>query len=139
MAGARGVIETEVMGKTRRLRIGLKAIDRIETATDETFPNIAESLGVESEVRFGHLYHLYRELCRAGGTPLTEEEEDELLPSDLPEILPAVRLALIEANVIEVVDEEEAHAAEAMANGGSGKKKSPSSHGESGNGSPSDT
>lgn len=127
MAGARAVVETEVLGERRRLRISLQAVDRIETATDTPFPRIAETMGDEREVRFGHLMHLFVELCRAGGTPLSPEEQADLMPTDLPEILEAVREALVEAGIIEVVEEPVEAGSEAAADEGEGdgKKKDP--------------
>lgn len=134
--GGRGIVVAEVAGSSRRLRISLEAIEEVELATDQPFPVLASSLSDEQRVRFSHLLKMYEELCKAGGTPLSAEERSELLPSDLPEMVAAIRKACVAAGVIEEVSEEEA----ANAEGEDGKKKDrPNSPGSSGNGSPSDT
>lgn len=90
MAGARGVVEARVAGVTRRLRLSLLAVDEIETAADKPLAAVFQSLGEPETFRFGTVLILLRALCAAGGTPLSEEDEAVLLPSDLPDIMRAL-------------------------------------------------
>lgn len=94
MASARGVVEAKIAGVTRRLRLSLAAVDEIELATDKPMAAVFQSLGKPETLRFGTVLVLLRATCAAGGTPLSEEDEAALMPSDLPDILGALQAVL---------------------------------------------
>lgn len=96
----------------------MEAIEEIEVRTGIGFPKLARALSREDEVRFGHLLIMYEELCRGGGRPLSPEERADLLPSDLPEMLDAIRKAAIAVGIVEQTDEDEEEG-----DGEAGKKK----------------
>lgn len=113
MAGGRGTVFAEVAGRKRRLRANLGAIDEIEARVGVGFPKLAVSLEDEEEIRLGWIYVMFEEMCRAGGSPLSNDELADLLPSDIPDMLDGIRKAARASGVIEDVDEDE----------GAGKKK----------------
>lgn len=90
---ARGVVVTEVGGVTRRLRLSLEAIAEIEVETGEPFTGVALALNDVSTARWGWILAMFCAMAAAGGTPLTDEERADLLPSDLQEMLRAVQAA----------------------------------------------
>lgn len=102
MANARGIVEAEVAGRKRRLRLSLEAIDEIEIKTGKPFAVVAVSLTNEATVRFGWVLALFTEMCAAGGTPLSAEERSDLMPDDTEEIIEAVTNTCIAAGAIEV-------------------------------------
>lgn len=90
MAGARGVVEVTVAGAKRRLRLSLAAMDEIEVATGKPIAEVFRSLANQETIRIGTVRTIYRACCAAGGTPLSAEDEDNLLPGDLPDIIEAI-------------------------------------------------
>lgn len=96
MAGARGVVEVEWGGTVRRLRLSVGAIDRIETHADKGLMEILLPWNEGREkIRIGTLGLLFVEMCKAGGTPLTGDEVDALMPPDLTELAPKIMEALV--------------------------------------------
>lgn len=101
MGRARGTVEAEVAGQTRRLRMSLKAVDEIETRLDGGFIEILQSINNQERVRFGAVLACFEELCRAGGTPLSTEDIDALMVPDLMDMSRAINEAALQSGLIE--------------------------------------
>ena len=88
---ARGVVEVEVLGKTRKVRLNLGAVAEFEARTKENFLAFLMSLDNPATIRLGLMLTAIEEMVRAGGgAPLTDEERDGALLEDLPAMSQAI-------------------------------------------------
>lgn len=142
MGSARGAVTVEVAGEIRKLRLSLAAADEIETKLGPQHGGglmavLGSLAGGMEKARFGTILVLFEELCRAGGTPLSDEDRDALMPSDLPAIAEAIIGAATASGAINRTEPQDGADPE--------KKKPPTSEatapspGAGGNSSHSDT
>jgi hypothetical protein len=100
---ARGTVEATVAGKTRRLRVSLDAIQRFESKKGNPNFLLVLELWVRKDTRtltISVILDLFVEFCRAGGTPLTEEEREELHLGDLMDVSEAIGKAFEDGELV---------------------------------------
>lgn len=121
MAGARGVVTATVAGVERRLRFSLAALDAIETRLGVSVAEFFGGLADAEKIRFGPILTVFEELCRAGGTPLSDEDMAALLPCDVQDIIQAI-VAAAQASGLEEVKGRGKSPSPSRPRGGGGKR-----------------
>lgn len=106
MGGARGIVQADLLGRTFRLRMSLRAVDEIETRLGGGLISILRTMNSELTLRFGNVLVVFQELCEAGGTPLSDEQVDDLMMSDMYDMVEAIQDAAVASGAIELGEAE---------------------------------